>query len=224
MLRPLPCRARTILAAKAIEPISTIRQLLAIAPKDSRALTEAAAIAAESVGHSVSPQVAAIESAMNSIADRAMIQATAELDAAVLTCNGDPATLRAASQFYLQTAGKDGTRIYRAEQLAKQATDHKLSRATSLAWVGTIERGLFDQDKKQARLAASRDAYARAVILDPYSLPPVLKLVELSQAMNDALAAKKWAQKAIELNGLMRLDPLKGLSPEQLKAMQQIAN
>ncbi len=211
-------------AAKAIEPISTIRQLLAMAPTDSRALTEAAAVASESAGHSVTPQVAAIESALNSIAGRAVDQATAELDAAVLTSNGDPATLRAASQFYLQTAGKDGARSFRAEEFAKLATMSKLSKATSFAWAGTIERGLFDQDKKQTRLAASRDAYAQAAALDPYSLPPVLKLVELSQAMNDAASAKKWALKAIELHALMRLDPLKGLSDEQLKLMQKLAN
>ena len=210
-------------AARAIELISTIRQLLALAPRDSRALTEAAAVAAESVGHSVSPQVAAIESALSSIADRAVLQATAELDAAVLTSNGDPATLRAASQFYLQTAGKDGTRISRAEQLAKQAAESRLGRATSFAWIGTIEKGLFDQDKKQARLSASRDAYASAALIDPFSLPPVLKLVELSEAMGDGDSARKWAKKAVELHALMRLDPLKGLSPDQLKRMQRIA-
>lgn len=211
-------------AARAIEPISTIRQLLALAPSDSRALTEAAAVAAQTVGQPVPPQVAAIESAVNSLADRAVLQATAELDAAAMTCNGDPATLRAASQFYLQTAGKDQTRIFRAEQLAKQAADQKLSKATSFAWIGTIERGLFEQDKKQARLAASRDAYTQAAALDPYSLPPVLKLVELSQAMNDLAGAKNWALKALELNALMRLDPLKGLSDEELKAIQKFAN
>jgi hypothetical protein len=211
-------------AAEALRPLADVRQILTFAARDPRALPEAAAIASEALRQNVAPDVNSVDRAMSAIAAQRIPLATGELERAVAASNGDAVTLRALSQFYVQTPGSDGTRTALAITRAEQATQAQLGRASSWAWLGTVLNGLYMQDKKPELLAKAIDAYTQAAMLDPSSLPAVVKIVELAQlARNDKLA-REWATQALARHERTRLDPLKGLTAEQVARMRSVAD
>ena len=210
-------------AAGELRPLADVRQLRMLADRDPRALPEAAAVATEALRQTVPPDASSIDRAMNVIASQRIPLATEELEQAAASSNGDPATLRALSQFYVQTPGSDGTRTTLAIKRAQQATEARLGRASSSAWLGTVLNGLYVQDKKPEQLAQAIEAYKKAAALDPSNLPAALKIVELAELSKNALLAKEWATQALERHARTRLDPLKGLTAEQLAHMRSIA-
>jgi hypothetical protein len=83
------------------------------------------------------------------------------------------------------------------------------------AWQGTGDR---------AELEASREAWARAFVLDPLSLSIAVRMVDLCEALGDEEGRRVWAREALRLDELKRLDPIKRLSDRERARMRRLAD
>ncbi len=72
---------------------------------------------------------------------------------------------------------------------------------------------------REERQAAAL-AWSRAASLDPYGLTPALALWRLASRLSDEEGARRWAERAIELDQRLYLDPLKGLTDSERASLK----
>jgi tetratricopeptide (TPR) repeat protein len=100
-------------------------------------------------------------------------------------------------------------------------------KATAWAWLGLVDRTVWEQWKgskfAEGALDEAIDAYEHASKQDPHGVVNIPPLVELLLARGRPDVARRWAKQALERQNLTRLDPLAGLSEEQLKRLRESA-
>lgn len=109
----------------------------------------------------------------------------------------------------------------RAErEMSRFAEAHPTSSA-AWGWLGTIREGL--SNGSPAGLHAACEAWERAAALDPYGLeyPPVL--ARAYRTLGELPRSRAWAESALRINELHRLDPLQQLPPAELAEMRSLA-
>lgn len=71
-------------------------------------------------------------------------------------------------------------------------------------------------------LAHALEQWTIAATNDPYALQPVLRQIDLYQALSQPAEAGAAATRALQLNANLRLDPLKQLTPEQQARLESL--
>ena len=159
----------------------------------------------------------------------------AGLERALAIRPGDLPTRSALTGFLLRLAAANpGTpaaeeAVDRAIALAERGAEVRPERVAAwgdLANAKLAARAVLGPDAPRDRRLALGAAAAleRAAALDRNAVRPVWRLVELSLSLGDRPAAARWAREAIERHGLLRLDPLVGLSEAQLERARALAS
>jgi hypothetical protein len=95
---------------------------------------------------------------------------------------------------------------------------------TQLAWLALIHRTRHEAAPDPAELRASATALEAAAAGDPTNPDHSARLALTLGELGDAAAAAAWARRALELDGLTRLDPeARALSEEQRRALRALA-
>jgi len=158
-------------------------------------------------------------------------RALTELDAAASHVT-HPGTLRAVSRLALQLSATYGSRSESApaEKFAERATDAAdraaaipFHRASSLGWLGTVHANIAEATGDRAERELAVDAWEGAARADPWgpTWPP--KLARAVHDLGRVEEARAWARKALEIDELSRLDPLRSLTDSEKAEMSRLA-
>ena len=156
------------------------------------------------------------------------------LERALAVRPGDLPTRSALTGLLLRIGAASGDRatvertVERAIELAERGTALRPERAAAwgnLANVTLAARRVLDPDPERDRRLAldAAEALERAAGLDINAVRPVWRLVELYSELGETEEAAAWAAEAIERHELLRLDPLVGLTAEQLERARALA-
>jgi hypothetical protein len=226
-------------AAEVILPTTRVRaELDAIArsrvspAEQDRLIQEALALHMKpgdiSPGQPLEPQIvrATVES---------WIAGLAELTKASDAMRGEFQTRRAASSLALriadamQRAGDTAAidrYILAALEFAEVEPGGPADRASAYSWQATVRMSMISgglaTDEKLA-LTEARDALREAVARDPYNFQHAVQLAKICVKLGDGEAATAWAKKALELEQLQRLDPLKRIDETSRREMEALA-
>ena len=77
-----------------------------------------------------------------------------------------------------------------------------------------------DSEVRSERLEEAQRALIRAIELDPHGLSVSLNLVRLADRLGQPEARRAWAQRALEINSDLRLDPLRQLTETERTALE----
>ena len=110
-----------------------------------------------------------------------------------------------------------------AERTARELVDRHPS-ATNLSLLASILTARSELDPNPTHLMAAADALTRAAKRDPYGLAFPVRLVRTYTALGDSGQARRWAEIALERDRLQRLDPLRGLTDEERRLVEQALN
>ena len=192
--------ARELLGQRAPLPeqVQTVRQLLALGANPSGAEVQAAMIAADlhvaAAGGERLVQAWRMEPSLPAPVEAAMRLhgvAAAELSAAGRTIEAEGA-------------------LEPALKLAREVSSGPVPTTLLAACAGVFEASGELAGRPEPLLEAML-TWERIAAMDPGAMTPALKLANLNRRLGDAGQARKWAAKALELNGLLHLDPLKQL-------------
>lgn len=177
----------------------------------------------------------AIESAIERASRQSWGEALAELREAAATLPSHAATLRTVSQLALRCVDpKAGDRsaefVACALKESAQAALLERQQASSLAWSATVRLGIIAQGvplpngvTAGALLEEARRALVSAAQQDPYNALHPTQLARLEAGAGNAGAAASWAAKALELDRLGRLDPLKMMDDRTRAELERLA-
>lgn len=218
-------------AALEVKPLAEVKALLQQGGRDPVAMKEALAILSEATGKPVSGEGKAIQQAVEVMLESGTDRASRALMRARNEGSGHYGTSRAYSQllmFRAELALNRGDRES-AKVLATQAIEAVSSVTTTgnaarFGWIGTlwVERAKRGLDGKEALVEADR-AFEESGKLDPWSLNPLLRQIEVVKNMGDDARAATLAKSALWLHGWTRLDPLKGLTDRQKAELERLA-
>lgn len=94
-------------------------------------------------------------------------------------------------------------------------------------WAGRVWEGrvsAFPQSPERDQWLRSAQAHLeRAIELAPHDPQTALRLMELSIDLGDTAGSQRWARRAIQLHEQTRLDPLRGLSDDELARAVSVA-
>lgn len=155
--------------------------------------------------------------------------------AAILKNAGERArhapTMQAASKLWMQRMAE---RESEAQMLA--AGDEAAlaisaaERATELApttsswnWLGTVRREVGAALGRRESLVAAASAFETGARLDPHGTTSSLELVRVLDSLGEKARAAEWAQKVLDVDRNLRLDPLRQLEPSDRARMESIA-
>lgn len=155
--------------------------------------------------------------------------------AAILKVAGERArhapTLQAASKLWMQRMAE---RENEAQMLA--AGDEAAlaisaaERATELApttsawnWLGTVRREVGAALGRRESLVAAASAFETGARLDPHGTTSSLELVRVLDSLGEKTRAAEWAQKVLDADRNMRLDPLRQLDPSDRARLESLA-
>ncbi|MCC6227719.1 MAG: O-antigen ligase family protein [Phycisphaerales bacterium] len=155
--------------------------------------------------------------------------------AAILKDAGDRArhapTLQAASKLWMQRMAERAN-----ESLMLQAGDEAAlalsaaERATELCptttawnWLGMVRREVSTALGRRETLVAAATAFEAAAQLDPHGITSSLELVRVLETLGDKSRAAEWAQKVLDADRNMRLDPLRLLDPSERSHLEGLA-
>jgi len=77
---------------------------------------------------------------------------------------------------------------------------------------------------EEAALSAALEAWERAASLDPYSLTPARKAAQLAATLGEGERAATWAERSLEIDANLRLDPLRRLTDSQRAELEGLAH
>lgn len=212
-------------ASEALRPVGEFHVALADAHADpTRAAAEVGRLAA-SVGLPTPRTQSEFEALLRRLRSRTVPPALTALDAAATLeptawdARFAAARLELALAIDLAAAGDDGGARRRADgALARVAAVVDVQPNDASAWgrlgaTRLVRAGLatVPSDAAEERAAAAA-AWTNAARLDPHSLGPALALWRLAIAQDQPDAARQWGARALEIDRLLRLDPLKGLT------------
>lgn len=196
---------------------------------DTASKTEALQRLSDAVAERVAPTDAAVADALRKVRVQGASVALQELIAAIAVAPSHSETREAASRVALQlaalrAASSDERRDLRqtAIQIAADATSLPLRRAASQAWLANVLRGAADLGGDPTLRRDALGAIERAAILDPWNPLHAANAAKLAQELRDTSAAKRWAQKALELDANMRLDPLRRFEPGERARLEAL--
>lgn len=109
---------------------------------------------------------------------------------------------------------------------AMTAFAKEVDTASAWSWLAQLHRthAAMGFGDAQAHRKLAIAALEQAALLSPYELQHPRQIVALAQEVGDKAQGKAWAQRALLVNDLLRLDPIKQL-PERAKAeLQAIAS
>lgn len=155
--------------------------------------------------------------------------------AAILKDAGERArhaqTLQAASKLWMQRMAER-----ESESQMMQAGDEAAlalsaaERATEICpttsawnWLGTIRREVSTALGRRESLVAAAAAFEIAARLDPHGTTSSLELVRVLETLGENVRAAEWAQKVLDANRNMQLDPLRQLAPAERTHLEALA-
>lgn len=215
-------------ATEAVRPIgealSSLESALPGAQEQADAVAQVAALA----GVGMPRQGADLEQAVLVAKRRAALEAMPALVAAVQERPADVRTREAAVRLLAALAGPLGDRAEAKQHarealaIAREAVVHAPQSAgawgllcnTHVALLGLIPEASLDE---------AIDACAQATALDPHGLNYALKLVDLLVRAGRVEEARAWAGRVLEINGQLRLDPLRQLSDVERARLEELA-
>jgi tetratricopeptide (TPR) repeat protein len=92
----------------------------------------------------------------------------------------------------------------------------------ALASVASAPPGIPRPETNEALLARAITAYERAAELDPSGLEAPVRLATLSHQAGDSQAARRWAEKARQIDENLALDPLAQLTSAQREELARV--
>lgn len=187
---------------------------------------------AAALGRPVADTPEALERAVADLQIAGADRALGHLTGALRSWPTHAETLRAASKLSLQIADTlmahdqaARARDYadRAEGFAVDAAVVPRGAAASNAWLGTVRaaRAASFEDKRALERAVL--AWESAAGLDPRGIGAPIQLAEALDRLGRIDEARHWAARALELDGYLRLDPLKGLTDGQRARLVRLA-
>lgn len=100
------------------------------------------------------------------------------------------------------------------------------SGSSGLVWLGSVLHGRatqFPQDPDRVSwLMEANRCLIEGLARSPHNPQLALRLMDLSQELGDESASIEWANRAIELHELTRLDPLRGLNETDLIRVKEV--
>ncbi|MFI4896815.1 MAG: tetratricopeptide repeat protein, partial [Phycisphaerales bacterium JB059] len=180
------------------------------------------------VGEPVAGDPATVDSQLRRAAARGGREAFALLEKAVAARPDHPPTTEALVRLAMGLAdlpGEEAGDAWRARGVeASRALAERLPSSPGVwAQLGLAHWGVWRATGERAELVASREAWARAFALDPLSLSIAVRLVDLSEALDDREGSRAWAREALRLDGLKRLDPIKQLDDRSRARMRRLS-
>ena len=180
------------------------------------------------LGRPVGVGSSAINAAMGELeAGRSRI-AVDQLREALKLCPHHVKTRRALSRLLLREAGArwaagDHSAAAslgdEAELLALEGTRLDPDRTMTWAWLGTVRRARWQIEHEPQSLERAVEAWERAAMMDPHGLSFPKRIYEALRELGDDERARIWGGRLLEVDRLMRLDPLKGLTEREREEM-----
>lgn len=141
------------------------------------------------------------------------------------------ATLQAASKLWMQrmAARESESQMMQAGDeaaLALSAAERaaELSPTTSAwNWLGTIRREVSTALGRRETLVAAAAAFEAGARLDPHGTTSSLELVRVLESLGDRARASEWAQRVLDADRHMRLDPLRQLDPAERARLEAVS-
>lgn len=218
-------------AALEVRPLADVKALLQQGARDPIAMQDGLRILSQATGKPVTADPKSIKPAIDAMLESATDRASRALMRARNEGDGHYGTARAYSQllmFRAELAIERGDKTG-AKALADQAIDvvkeeAATSNAARFGWIGTlwVERAKRGLDGKEALTEADR-AFEASGKLDPWSLNPLLRQIEVAKNAGEDAKAAVLSKRGLELHNWTRLDPLKGLTPPQKAELERLA-
>lgn len=218
-------------AAMEVRPLAEVKALMQQGARDPIAMQDALQMLSQATGKPVTADPKSIKPAVDAMLENATDRASRALMRARNEGNRHYGTARAYSQllmFRAELAIERGDKGG-AKALSEQAIDVVMeptatSNAARYGWIGTlwVERAKRGLDGKEALMKADQ-AFDASGKLDPWSLNPVLRQIEVVKNMGDDAKAATLAKQALWLHEWTRLDPLKGLADRQRSELERLA-
>ncbi len=219
------------IAAPVGEARTELRALVRFPPAQRRpAMAALADRVSQDLSEPVAPTPSAIADALSNIALTRGEQTEELLDTAHDALGGvHPPTLRAQTRLLRRLASEMDdpatshallTRaLSRADRLAGEQPDL----AGSWSLLGLVHSELATFSDQRQNLLRAREAWEREMQLDPHSLGTAIRLMEVSEQLDDRPSAAVWATRALAISQNMRLDPLRQLDERTRARAERIA-
>ncbi|MCB9846499.1 MAG: O-antigen ligase family protein [Phycisphaeraceae bacterium] len=232
--RVLRWEASLVAAAHEIEPIGRLTAQLRDAsrqmptqetPELRRISEEASAL----IGVAVSPRSDAIEAALRSAARARIPSALAQLQRAIdATGYHDRSTVRATASLCLTQARAEESQTQsdwydRAHLIAQGALEANSDSAWPHSLAARVLAARSRETDRTELLATAISHWEAELRLNPFGMSTVLSLMNASKQLARTQDASKWAQRALELDRLARLDPTRQLNESVLLEVRRLA-
>ncbi len=144
----------------------------------------------------------------------------------------DSETVHAMARLMLEVAAMDESRgrpsdaragADRAEKLALDYCNSDPTRPAQLAWLGMVRRSRYELDRNPVHLSDAVDAWVEAAALAPHEPLYVAQLARANALLSRREEAAKWAQRALEINQELYLDPLRQFNTADLAELTALA-
>ncbi|MBS0186534.1 MAG: O-antigen ligase family protein [Planctomycetes bacterium] len=219
--------------AARLEPVAWLAQELAI-NHDEAGVRGAAEQLGRVLGRKVEPSRHDVQGALLEAKLKIGGESFGDLIAAIARDPTSFDTRQAASGLSLQLAAiekqlgvpelgpEHNLRIRSAIDLAEDATRLPLRRAAAEAWFSNANRGVWDLTGDRRWLEAALRASIRAGALDPWNPTHAATAARLAGMLGEADQARTWAERALELDENMRLDPLRRFPAEERAELERL--
>ncbi len=194
----------------------------------ARLAREVAADLSRELGRTVAPDGPSLARAHEELYRARVPQALELLERAGTRLPGHFPTARAASQLAAQlsqaSVGDAGRWASRAQGMIERYVAGQPAKAGAWAWLGTLSAGLAEgPGGDPSRMGVAIEAWSRAAELDPGTIVHALALVRAGERTGDRALVRRWAERALEIDRTMRLDPTQGLTNEQRERFEGLA-
>lgn len=174
---------------------------------------------------------AQFDQAMNTLASRLAALATPHLERAAALFPAHVPTIEAQCHVRMAAAaaeavlGRPETASALGEEASRiaEALVERTPTAGAYSLLGTIWASRADIERQREHLVKAVTAWERAAALDPYGLTFPLRVYRTLRIMDRQEEAQIWARRLLELDTLQRLDPLKGLTPQEREEIRRVA-
>ncbi len=172
------------------------------------------------------PSDASVGAGFASLVAAAQDGAIGELQTAIDARPQHYGTRTALTRVLLQRATRPGSEPEladlrdRATRIAEGGPQAAPGSASSWMWAGTVHAGLADSpgitsDARAEHLRKAAEFWESAASLDPRGPSAPARLMAAYETLGDLDAARVWAERALQADANMRLDPLKQLTRDE---------
>lgn len=221
-------------AAEALRPVGEFHDALADAQARPREAAARIAVLAAGAGARAPQTEADFESLLRRLQMQSIPKSLTGLDraASLEPTAWDPRYAAARLELtlaydLLQSGDPEGAARRADGALARVAAIADIRPRSATAWgrLGAMRVARADlpspKEVRDAELSAAAEAWEVAAGLDPHSLAPPLALWRLGRETARPEAAERWGRRALEVDSLLRLDPLKGLTEAERAEISQ---